>query len=268
MFNNQIATHKLMFYQKLLLLTFLLMLSIDSVWCDCQPLYNQKYIGRLLKKMPKTKKFVALTFDDGPSKLTTPSILNVLKMYQIKATFFMLGQQADKNSNLVEQVIYAGHEIGNHSYSHPVLTKQSNALVHYELNKTQQILLKFSENIHWFRPPYGLSNAKVREYASEMGLYTVLWSVDSKDWKHSSRENLKARVLKDVKSGSVILFHDTKLLTVKALPDIIETLKLEGYEFVTMTEWLIRVQKINTPVQLPQKSMIPTSAYIDKNGAA
>jgi peptidoglycan/xylan/chitin deacetylase (PgdA/CDA1 family) len=210
--------------------------------------FHQRCMEDMLKKMPKDEKFVALTFDDGPSRTTTPLILKVLQSRNVKATFFMLGEQAHKNSGLVEKVIQAGHELGNHTYSHLKLTRQPLEAIGKELQKTQEILTQYSEDVHWFRPPYGLVNANIHAKAAEMGMYTVTWTVDSRDWKKTSGETIKKRVLKDVHPGSVILFHDTKDRTAQALPQIIEALQNDGYEFVTMTEWLERVQKIRQAI--------------------
>ena len=230
---------------------------------DSQHIYNQKYIAKLLKRIPKDQKFIALTFDDGPCKLTTPSIVKILDKYKVKATFFMLGQQAYTNNFLVESIVEAGHEIGNHTYSHAVLTKRSLNTVTSELKKTQNILLKYSENIHWFRPPYGVYNSQIHDRASELGLYTVLWSVDSRDWKKCSTPVLIQRVLRDIQPGSIVLFHDTKANTVEALPQIIEALQNDGYEFLTMTEWLTRIEKFTTPAsQQNSKDVVASNTTI------
>ncbi len=244
-----------MIYRPIFFYMYLFVIPFFCAWTQEEHHYYLKYesIKNMVKELPKDKKFVALTFDDGPSKTNTPLILEVLNSHNIKATFFMLGAKAEKNIALVEQVVEAGHELGNHSYSHSALTRGSLKSVSNELQKTKDILQKYTTNIQWFRPPYGLVNTKIYEKACQMGMNTVLWTVDSKDWRKSTQSVLKQRVLEDIQPGSVILFHDTKEQTALALPDIIKTLQNEGYEFVTMSEWLQRVEETHQgdPVSCP-----------------
>ena len=254
--------HNVMVNKKIVI-TLLSLITLP-VMAEPEPIYNQRYIAKLLHRLPKEQKFVAITFDDGPSKLTTPVILKTLETYEAKATFFIVGQQAYRNGHLVDKIIKAGHEIGNHTYSHASLTRQTLPVVLAELQKTQAVLLQHSEHVQWFRPPYGAYNSKIHGKAAELGLNTVLWSVDSRDWKACKKELLVSRVLKDIKPGSIVLFHDTKSNTVEALPEILKALKNEHYEFLTMTEWQTRVETLKMPAsqQLLKSSDIAQNEVI------
>lgn len=187
-------------------------------------------------------KFVALTFDDGPSKSTTPEILDILNDKGIKATFFVLGSRVKAYPDIVLSLKNSGHEIANHSYSHPKLPEGSASSIEKELEKTNDELAKLQIEPKWFRPPYGSFNATVKNVAFENNMHSILWSLDSKDWKRPSAEILKQRILSKVESGEVILLHDIHKSTLKALPGIIDALKAHGYTFVTLTEWHKKLQ--------------------------
>lgn len=203
-----------MYYQKLLFFLF--------VVCFC-PLYAL---------MPP--KYVALTFDDGPSPLMTPVILSILKKNNIKATFFMLGQQVQKYPRLVQKVLEDGHEIGNHSYSHLKLSQESPDKVLRELEKTQSLLSDLGVNAAWFRPPYGSTNKVVKQVSKKLGMNHILWTVDSEDWRGAS--HIMKNIDHDLKSGGIVLMHDTKQGTSSVLPLLIDTLKKQDYIFLTLTQ--------------------------------
>lgn len=187
-------------------------------------------------------KFVALTFDDGPSKATTPEIMSILNENSIKATFFVLGSRVKAHPDIVLSLKKSGHEIANHSYSHPKLPEGSASSIAKELEETNDELAKLQIEPKWFRPPYGSFNATVKTVAFENDMHSILWSLDSKDWKRPSAEVLKQRILSKVESGEVILLHDIHKSTLKALPGIIDALKARGYTFVTLTEWYNKLQ--------------------------
>lgn len=187
-------------------------------------------------------KQIAITFDDGPCEKYTPEILEILKNYNVKATFFVIGKNAEKHPELLKQVYNAGHEIGNHTYSHPNLRSLSAEQFSEEISSTQSIIAKITGYTPTlFRPPGGyLSNSIVDKITSN-NCRTVLWSwrQDTMDWKSPSVEFVTSTVLSNIRDGDIILFHDCvlgKSPTPAALKIIIPELIERGYEFVTVSE--------------------------------
>lgn len=191
-------------------------------------------------------RLVALTFDDGPDSLYTPQVLNVLKKNGAKATFYLVGKRAAARPDLVKRIVAEGHEIGNHTWNHPSLTKISPARMHKELADTHQLLRRVSgKPVRTFRPPYGALNPAVLKQAGALGYKTVLWNVDSLDWKKGkTRDDVVHNVTPSVRNGSIILQHsaggkgEDLSNTVQALPLIIKTLRGQGYRLVTVSEML------------------------------
>ncbi len=188
--------------------------------------------------LEKIDKIVALTFDDGPSPKTTPQILSILKQYGAKATFFVVGENAEKQTSLMQDITNDGHEVGNHSFSHPMLARASSGRIKHELESTNQIIQNTTGSLPlWFRPPYGSTNKKVEQIAADMGLKTILWTDDPRDWsRHATKESIEKKVLNGMKPGSVVLLHDNHNATIEALPALLETMKERGYRFVSVNE--------------------------------
>jgi len=187
-----------------------------------------------------TKKSVALTFDDGPS-IYTEEILNTLKKYDSHATFFVLGNKIDNYNNTIIKMYDDGNEIGNHSYNHRWLTKLSIDEQKEQINKTQEIIKKYTGYTPiYMRPTYGSINKKLRE---NINLEIILWSVDTKDWKYKNVNTIVENALKDVKDGSIILMHDTYKRTSEAVKILVPKLIENGYQLVTISE-LKEVKKI------------------------
>jgi len=180
------------------------------------------------------KKQIALTFDDGPNAKVTPKILKTLKKYNAKATFFMLGSQAMYNQKLAKKVASAGHEIGNHSFSHTNLVTLSNKKIKAEINRTnEEIKRATGEKPTLFRPPYGSINERVR---SQNKLPVILWDVDTLDWKHRNPKTLLTMVKQYSHDGAIILMHDIQPTTAQGLDSVLAYLQKQGYEFVTISE--------------------------------
>jgi len=182
------------------------------------------------------KKRVALTFDDGPDAKVTPQILTTLKKYDAKATFFMVGKNVSRNTAIVKQVYEAGHEIGNHTSNHKKITSLSIAGVKQEVNGTSNaIYTAIGQYPTVFRPPYGATNDQVR---SIMTIPSILWSIDTLDWKHHNPDKILAYVKASVKDGSIILMHDIHQTTANGLDNVLLYLQKQGYEFVTVSDIL------------------------------
>ncbi len=193
------------------------------------------YLSIKKKNVSIDDKVVALTFDDGPSKYTD-QILDILKKYNACGTFFLIGNKVEFYSDTLRRMLEEGSEIGNHSYDHKLLTRLSKEAFQEEINKTQMAIKKvtgFTPTL--FRPTYGGYNNTLKSYTD---LKFVLWDVDSRDWQVKSKEKILKNVLPNVKSGSIVLMHDNHEYSVNALEDMIESLKKQGYKFVTVTELL------------------------------
>jgi len=188
--------------------------------------------------------YIAMTFDDGPSSANTPRLLEILKQRNIKATFFLIGQNAASNPDIVRQILADGHEVGNHSWTHPQLSKLSDDRVTTEINKTQDAIKEasgFTPTL--LRPPYGAITARQREWIeSQFGLSIILWSVDPFDWKRPGASVITQRILSQVRPGAIILSHDIHNQTVDAMPATLDGLLAKGYKFVTVTQ-LIAMNK-------------------------
>lgn len=177
---------------------------------------------------------VALTFDDGPNPYTTPIVLDVLKKYNIKATFFVLGQRISGNEELLKRIVLEGHEIGNHSWSHPDLTKLSKEDVAKQISDTQNKIYEVTGVYPTLlRPPYGAYNKSVYEQAK---LPIILWNVDSQDWSLRNTSKVTNRVVNITRAGSIVLMHDIHMETAKAVESIILGLQNKGYTFSTVKE--------------------------------
>lgn len=188
---------------------------------------------------------IALTFDDGPDPVYTAQVLDVLKSYNVPATFFLIGQNALKYPDVVAKIHHEGHIIGNHSWSHPNLIKLDLRQLNQEIVNTESIIEQITGlQTALIRPPYGSIDQQSLHYINGLGYKTINWSVDSNDWRDQDVDQILINTLPDVKDGSIILMHSTGgpsqnySATVKALPEIIYTLQVQGYTFVTLDELL------------------------------
>ncbi|WP_410982216.1 peptidoglycan-N-acetylglucosamine deacetylase [Bacillus cereus] len=188
---------------------------------------------------PFNKAEVALTFDDGPDLIFTPQILDKLKSYGVKGTFFLLGENAERYPNVVKRIENEGHIIGNHSYNHPNLAKVSDEEYRNQIVKTEETLKRLVGYAPKFiRPPYGEIREKQLGWSTEQNFMIVQWSVDTVDWKGVSAEQITNTVLGNAFPGSVILQHSTPggnlQGSVDSLDRIIPELKAKGARFVTL----------------------------------
>ncbi|MFY4775056.1 polysaccharide deacetylase family protein [Metabacillus sp. RGM 3146] len=197
-------------------------------------------------------RYICLTFDDGPSAYTT-DILDILKKYEIRATFFIVGSAAEKFPDIVRRIHAEGHVIGNHTWSHPNITHLSNEELQQEIHSTSdQIKEIINISPDLFRPPFGEINHHASAEIKEMGMTTVLYNVSSRDWVQDMDSNsLYWHVILMLKRHNIILLHDGDQFgsgprdnTVSALPSIIEYLLENDYSFVTVPEFHEEVFKI------------------------
>ncbi|WP_241154377.1 polysaccharide deacetylase family protein [Staphylospora marina] len=186
-------------------------------------------------------KRVALTFDDGPDRHFTLQILEILEKERVPATFFVVGQLAEKHPDILREIDRRGHVIGNHSFSHPVMTRLSSASATRQVEETNRIIRDATgKSPRLFRPPYGAVNKPLIRQVSDQGFHIIQWSVDTRDWAGPSSKKIVHTVKQQVGPGGIILQHSAGgpqlKETVKALPVIIRHLKQEGYEFVTVDQ--------------------------------
>lgn len=178
-------------------------------------------------------KVVYLTFDDGPDPRNTPQVLALLKRYDAKATFFMIGAAAKTNRALVEQVRGEGHLLANHTYTHPWLNRLSPAVITDQLRRTDAVLGRTA----CVRPPGGFVNGAVHAVARRESKKVVMWSVDPKDWTRPGAAAIVNRVMKSNRPGGIVLLHDgggARPQTVSALATLLARLSAAGYRFETL----------------------------------
>ena len=176
---------------------------------------------------------IALTFDDGPHPILTPKILDILKKYNIKATFFVVGENVINYPEVASRILNEGHEIGNHTNSHDAVTRS-------EIETCEKIIYELTDyRTKLFRPPQGFINSYVKTTSSSLGYDIILWDIDTRDWDHASPERIYQNVTTNIGAGSIILMHDYisyRSPTPEALERTIPTLLERGYRFVVVSE--------------------------------
>lgn len=198
------------------------------------------YNGNIVWRGSASSKKIALTFDDGPFPYYTAMILDILKKYDVKATFFVVGQMVKIYPHLAKRIVEDGHEIANHSYTHPMLNGLSKKRAHAEIVNTHAIIKKITGQVpHFFRPPYGSYQKTAYSIAEQNGYTIVLWSSDCRDWSKPGVQHIVNKVMWKIKPGDIVLLHDgggNRIQTVKATEIIIRQLIKDNYEMVTLSE--------------------------------
>lgn len=191
------------------------------------------------KSREPTKK-IALTFDDGPHPRYTERILQILERYDVKATFFAIGVNIQNYPEPLRKIAAAGHEIGNHSYSHAVDKSMSESDILEEMQKCDSLIYDITgQKPSAYRPPCGIYGESLLSAAEKRGYSVILWSVDTLDWKNTPPKQIASGVLRDIDGGEIILMHDYtsgKNTTCEALELIIPMLLEKGYQFVKISE--------------------------------
>ena len=201
------------------------------------------------------EKVVALTFDDGPNPTFTPQILDVLDRHQVKATFFVLGENASAHPELVRRAAQAGHTLGNHTHSHCHLVRLNFREIVDELNRCKQVIQAAGQTPQFLRPPFGEYDMHAVVVARTLGYQLVNWTLDTEDWRADDADQIVRQVLSNVQPGGIVLMHDgwperpdtrsnthadllvrDRTPTVQALPGMITRLRVDGYRFVTLDE--------------------------------
>lgn len=184
----------------------------------------------------ENRKKIALTFDDGPHPYYTLQLLEGLKERDVKVTFFITGQNAEAYPEIVREIYAEGHLIGNHTYSHTQLNSRNSEIFKQEIIKTNKVIRDITgEDTIYIRPPYGSWN---KELEKELNMFPVLWTIDPKDWCSSDVSGIVKRVCSKAEENGIVLMHDQYKSTITAAFKVIDELKEEGYEFVTVDELL------------------------------
>lgn len=185
-----------------------------------------------------TGPFIAITFDDGPHVTNTPRLLDMLAARGIKATFFCVGTNVARYPNIVRRIIADGHEMANHTWTHPKLSSLGDSGVRSELDRaTTGIVNVTGIQPRMYRPPYGAITARQKQFImSEYGYPTILWSVDPEDWKRPGPAVITNRILSGTKPGAIILVHDIHAPSIDAMPATLDGLLARGYRFVTCSQ--------------------------------
>ena len=197
---------------------------------------------KVYRSVATDKKQIALTFDDGPHPTLTPRILEILAKYNVTATFFMVGQNVFNYPEAARAVIEAGHEVGNHTFTHPHIADLNEKAIFNEIGKCEDALEELCEyRPHILRTPQGAMTPSLEKCLLEDDYILVLWSLDTRDWENKSTAHIVRTVLDRVQPGDIILMHDYighNSKTPEALEKIIPILLSQGYEFVTVSALL------------------------------
>ncbi|VIF76735.1 oligosaccharide deacetylase [Clostridioides difficile] len=214
------------------------------------------YEDVIIKKGSDNEKVIALTFDDGPDEVFTPQVLDILKKNNVKATFFVVGEKVEYNKELLKRQYTEGHEIGNHTFTHINVAKNSYDKVEKEITDTQNAVKNIiGVEPKIFRPPYRAMSKSVCDIIVSKKMNIILWSnLDPRDWSNPGVGNIINTILTKVQNGNIILLHDynnrrnDKSQTIQALEVVIPKLKEKGYKFVTISELIQHLDK-NKQVQ-------------------
>lgn len=202
--------------------------------------------------------YIAMTFDDGPHATNTAKLLEMAAKRHIKLTFFVLGECIKQNPAVLRREVAEGHEIGNHSWSHPNLAKLSDETVQSELRRTEDIIVQtVGVKPTLMRPPYGELTKRQRIMVNhDFGYKVILWDVDPLDWKRPGPSVVAQRIIAGARSGSIILSHDIHPPTIEAMPQVFDALLAKGFKFVTVSE-LLAMDKGGERPELPKTRLGP-----------
>lgn len=232
----------------LIKISVILFLVVLGVICFCI-FFDQAVLTRrgTVYRVKTNRKRVALTFDDGPSPVWTPQILDELQKANIKATFFMIGHHVKKYPAIARRVAAEGHCIGNHGYAHSVILYYKSAEIEEEIKYTELVIKEITgQTTQFFRPPKAWLRNPIKEKIKSFGYEVMLWSLNSKDWVTFNHRYIVKYITARVKNGDILLFHDSgsvlsteggdRSQTVAAIPLLAEKLQEKGFEFVTVDE--------------------------------
>jgi len=187
------------------------------------------------------EKVLSISFDAAWGRANTEGILDILDQYDVKTTFFLVGFWAEEHPDLVQELVSRGHEIGNHSATHPHMSHLNAAQIREELRRTSDLVESITGTpTTLFRPPYGEYDDEVVRVSREEGYECVQWNVDSLDWKNLGTENMVRQCTRSVNPGDIVLFHNDSKYILEALPQILEYYRQEGYRIIPVSQLLLQ----------------------------
>jgi peptidoglycan-N-acetylglucosamine deacetylase len=207
-------------------------------------------LPRPVIQLAPARPWIALTFDDGPHPKMTERLLAVLEQEKVPATFFVVGKMAERYPYLVQEIAAAGHEVSNHTYNHFRFSLLSPPEALAELAHTREVIRRLTgKDTTYYRPPGGRFSERIAKAAAQAGYHMVLWSTLTKDVEGASTLAITQRILKGAQDGDIVLMHSGVPNTLDALPNVISTLKAEGYQFVTVSTLSSRLPTTPAPVR-------------------
>lgn len=234
--------------KQLILVLVIGALALTGTW-HLHKARTYQLFGTLVPRVKTTQKVVALTFDDGPTPGYGEQILDILRKLDVKATFFVNGRDVEKAPDLTRRMVAAGHELGNHTYSHARMVLQSPAFIRDEIERTDAAIrgAGYAEAIH-FRPPYGKKLVALPYYLWRTDRTTITWDIEPETYPEIAADatRITEHVVTKARPGSIILLHvmfGSRAESVKAVAPIITELKAQGYQFVTVSELLALQRK-------------------------
>ena len=191
-----------------------------------------------IRYVATAERVIAMTFDDGPHQILTPQVLDILAARQIKASFFVVGNRVAQMPALVARITQEVHEIGNHSWSHPHMSRMSDHAVLNQIDRTADAVVEATGHRPvLMRPPYGdFTMPQSRMVRMARNMPTIMWSVDPQDWRRPGGSAIADHIISHAAPGAVVLAHDTVNETIRNLPHALDTLLMQGYRFVTVSE--------------------------------
>lgn len=213
--------------------------------------------GISFSHVPVSGKYIAMTFDDGPHPQNTPRLLDMLSQRNIKGTFYVIGRSVDLYPDVLRRTVAEGHEIGNHSNTHRLLSKLGDDEIRLEMQRCQDAIGRAAGiRPRTMRPPYGGLLQRQREMVhSEFGYPIILWSVDPLDWKRPGPSVVTSRILAGASAGGIVLSHDLHSQTVDSMPATLDGLLNRGFKFVTVSQLI--AMKVETPEAHPAVAPAP-----------
>ncbi len=215
-----------------------------------------QWYGRTFAGLAKGTKKIALTYDDGPNDPHTFRLLEVLAKHEVRATFFLIGRYVQQRPDIAREVSGAGHIVGNHTFTHPLLILKSTAELRVELRQCRQALQDaIGEHSNLFRPPFGGRRPATLRVVREFGLEPIMWNVTGYDWNAPPAAMIERKIVRQMRGGDVILLHDgghkqmgaDRSQTVLATDHLISRYQAEGYQFVTIPQMMMRKDAMGQP---------------------
>jgi peptidoglycan/xylan/chitin deacetylase (PgdA/CDA1 family) len=206
-----------------------------------------QWYGQTFTGLPRGSRQLALTYDDGPNDPHTQRLLDILAKHSVRATFFLIGRYVKELPETARAIAQAGHIVGNHTFTHPLLTFKSEAEIRNELEQCRFALHDaVGEHSNFFRPPFGARRPAVLRVARELGLEPIMWNATGYDWSAPPAAEIERKIARQIHGGDVILLHDgghkqmgaDRSQTVIATDHLIARYKSEGYEFVTIPQMM------------------------------